>query len=274
MKYLTIEWLQEWWEVEDLKSWLKYVRADERFVHIDEEKFEEVYQKKFGYIGCPPSGKGLSAKKRKEQEQRYLENKERVEAQFNKRMKFCQSLPKDILDEIEDLRIFCVGYTTKKVKEKLSLYVNQRWEEVDKWKKIAETQRAKAVATLAMPFHLMGEDRCMVIGLKKVKNNIYIDFRRSTLIIEDAVILQRSGKIIRKISGNDLELCTAIEEWEMHKVEDGYEIHFLMCNHEKRWSKYWCLTIRGKNIRLKRYESPKKNCLHLCPGWKNVRLKR
>lgn len=48
---------------------------------------------------------------------------------FNNKRNLCAQLPKEILEEVADIRVFCLGYMTQKVKDILSAYLEEKEKE-------------------------------------------------------------------------------------------------------------------------------------------------
>ena len=74
--------------------------------------------------------------------------KKRFETEYNKRMMIVQQLPEDILQEILDRRIFCLGYVTPTVRDKVCRYCQQKSRELRNQVKVALKQTKEVKATL------------------------------------------------------------------------------------------------------------------------------
>ena len=72
--------------------------------------------------------------------------KKRFETEYNKKMMIARQLPEDIVQEISDLRVFCLGYVTPTVRDKVCRYCEHKSTEVRNQVKVAlkQTKEVKA----------------------------------------------------------------------------------------------------------------------------------
>lgn len=283
MKYLTKEWEQQC-ESSFIISW---IRASKDADQADEKKIERLYikeQKKFieteraavayvnesnntrgkiidTYLACP----GLSVKKIgllegcketlvMKKPMRFEEDtaEKWFEIRLRDRIALCkQTLPQDILQEIADLRLFCLGYATQSVKEKVRVYCREQ----KKKSEIILKETAKKIVE--------AEDRLdnglkfgkyidkPLMNLELQDGDLYIKLEDiPRLIVRDVEFIEREKEFYYRWNKNIYSSpWTYVIQSELHFVNDRYEVHFLLENKDEIGeTENWYLTVSGTNV--------------------------
>ena len=157
----------------------------------------------------------------------YLDNK----------LKICKQLPQEILKEIADIRVFCLGYMTQKVKDVLSTYLEEKDKENLRLVELSYREVERAEAALKKNIRFINYVGQTLSGIVKAGSDVEIRFiGLPTLVVRNANVIEWEG-IVHKPK-NYLELpakrkppaMTKAEGVEVAKNGALYELHILMCN--------------------------------------------
>ena len=176
----------------------------------------------------------------------YLDNK----------LKICEQLPQEILKEIADIRVFCLGYMTQKVKNMLSAYLEEKDKENLRLVELSYREVGRAEAALQKEIRFINYVGQPLSGIVKAGNRVEIRFiGLPTLIVRSASVIEWEG-IVHKPK-NYLELpakrkppaMTKAEGVEVAKNGALYELHILMCNESSEGKRLaWNFTVSGTDI--------------------------
>ena len=175
---------------------------------------------------------------------------------FNNKRKLCAQLPKEILEEVADIRVFCLGYMTQKVKDILSAYLEEKEKENLHLLELSYNQTQKAEAELKNGIRFLNYTTKTLLSIEKNKNNVRINFvGLPTLVVKDARIIEWEGmvhkpqKYFEGWAKRKPPATTVAEGVEVYKTECGYELHFLMCNESNEGKRLaWNFTVSGSDI--------------------------
>ena len=180
-------------------------------------------------------------------------------SELNRCMALYEEFPEEIRLEIADPRIFCLGCVTRKVREMVDLYCQQKSKELKRQAKVAvahDKEMRKKLHSIRGVFFL---DRIMV-NVCRQENNVYLDFYKrreklwnsemSRLVITEAEILEQEEEIYSYKENRYASPRSIVRHWEVHENGEKYELHFLMSNVARDGQeKIWYLTITGKDVK-------------------------
>ena len=175
---------------------------------------------------------------------------------FNNKRKFCERLPKEILREVADIRVFCLGYMTEKVKDMLCAYLEEKDKENLRLLELSYNQMQKAEAELKNGIRFVNYATKTLSSIEKTKNGVRINFvGLPTLVVKDAQIIEWEGIVHKpqkyfEVWVNRKPSATTVAEGvEVYKSDCGYELHFLMCNESSDGKQVvWNFTVTGTDI--------------------------
>ena len=183
--------------------------------------------------------------------------KKRFETEYNKRMMIAKELPQEILNEISDLRVFCLGYVMPTVRDKVCRYCQHKSTEVRNQYKVALKQTKEVKATLKTWLSFYYWDR-ILLAIREEEKHIYLDIdnekyfeKNIMLVISDGKILEQEEQVYPYKKNVYASPYTGIIETELHRAGGLYEVHFLLRNVDSTGKeKIWYLTIAGTNVEV------------------------
>ena len=183
--------------------------------------------------------------------------KKRFETEYNKRMTIAEELPQEILNEISDLRVFCLGYVTPTVRDKVCRYCQQKSREVRNQYKVALRQTKEVQRTLKTWSNFCYWDR-ILLAIREEGKDIYLDIdnekyfdKNTTIVISNGKILEQEEQVYPYKKNVYASPYTSIIETELHRAGELYEVHFLLRNVDSTGKeKIWYLTIVGTNVEI------------------------
>lgn len=284
MIYLT----KEWWQLLKSSCIINNIRENKYADQADEKKIERLYQQKkqkyvenerkaIRYINNDESNinkvieaylsrPNITAEEIKLcvllQKELVAEKPIRFEAdtaekwfeiEYEEYMETCEKLPREILDEITDLRMFCLGYATKATKDKVRAYCREKKKEVEKIEAKAKTETKRVEDTLSNQINFLYYKDTPLVNLEMKEKDLYIDLvDRRRLIVRNVNFIEREEDIYYR--WNESEYAspwTYVIESELHYNNGRYEVHFLMENrNEIGEKKSWYLTLSGTTIEV------------------------
>lgn len=183
--------------------------------------------------------------------------KKRFETEYNKRMTIVRQLPEDIVQEISDLRVFCLGYVTPTVRDKVCRYCQQKSRDVRNQYKMALRQTKEVQETLKTWSNFYYWDR-ILLSIREEEKDICLDIdneryfqKNITIVISNGKILKQEEQVYPYKKNVYASPYTGIIETELHRAGELYEVHFLLRNIDSTGKeKIWYLTIAGTNIEI------------------------
>ena len=222
MKYLT----KEWYKKMQASSLHILLKIDKRAEEYSEELYKEIYEiERQKYIKEQSRINDLLFKitsnvKKNNQKLNYIENFNNIQKLTIEDLK--KKLPQNIINEIKDIRVLALNYSSKKVYDLIKDYSKENEKYVDdKFKEYIKLEKATFKEELSDFFDNSYHD-CYI---KKVKNNgknISINFITGGLTEKDTLILE-NGRIILD---ENIEESTWLYE-EVYKINNKYELHIL-----------------------------------------------
>ena len=172
-------------------------------------------------------------------------------------MTIAEELPQEILNEISDLRVFCLGYVTPTVRDKVCRYCQQKSREVRSQFKVALKQTKEVRETLKTWSNFCYWNR-IILAIREEKKCIYLDMdneiyfeENTTLVISNGKILEQEEQVYPYKKNVYASPYTGIIETELHRAGELYEVHFLLQNVDSTGNeKIWYLTIAGTNVEV------------------------
>ena len=166
------------------------------------------------------------------------------------RMELIAHLPDFILKEVADLRVFVLGYASKRVKTLLKEYCKLLRREYKKVLNKARIETDKAESKL--PKRIMANEysELMLQRIYQKDGNVFLVFDSGTLKVVNGEIIEQEEKRLYHYKEKD-----PYSGWSMVLyAEVGYEnglfvLHLMIDNKDKiGQSKYWYLTLQGTSI--------------------------
>ncbi len=155
-------------------------------------------------------------------------------AEYANRLRIISYLPEEILMQVEDKRLLAFGYAEQKVKKEIIKYTKAATAISIKIleRSLKESLAAASGLTIEKEFgerkyiysieELFSEST--ITGVSKIGNDLYIELDN-----EDTFVLTDVETLEEEINPAN----TYIEFFELHKVEQGYELHFLLMTTDK-----------------------------------------
>ena len=175
---------------------------------------------------------------------------------MDNKLKICKQLPQEILKEIADIRAFCLGYMTQKVKNMLSIYLEEKDKENLHLVELSYREVERAEAALKKGIRFINYVGQTLSGIVKAGIDVEIKFiGLPTLVVRNANVIEWEG-IVHKPK-NYLEIpakrkppaVTKAEGVEVAKNGALYELHILMCNESSEGKRLaWNFTVSGTDI--------------------------
>ncbi len=182
--------------------------------------------------------------------------KKNFDNKLSEKIEISKKFPREILDEIADLRMFCLGYVTEKVNTLLKKYLGckQTMNENLMRMAIMQTQYAEKSLRKKIQFHEYMFK--LVSNIMISEKNVHIHFwGMPTLIIQEAEIVEQEALINKQKNyftnweQRKEVASTILEAIEVFKNNDKYEVHCLMCNQSSDGKRLlWYFTGRGTDI--------------------------
>lgn len=183
--------------------------------------------------------------------------KKRFETEYNKRMMIAKELPQEILNEISDLRVFCLGYVMPTVRDKVCRYCQHKSTGVRNQYKVALKQTKEVQKTLKTWSNFYYWDR-ILLSIREKEKDICLDIdneryfqKNITIVISNGKILKQEEQVYPYKKNVYASPYTGIIETELHLAGELYEVHFLLRNIDSTGKeKIWYLTIAGTNVEI------------------------
>ncbi len=186
-----------------------------------------------------------------EREMRSLE--EDFLSQYVNRLRIISYLPDEILEQVKDKRLLALGYAEEKVKKTIIEYIDAEKTAALKTLKdsINESLIVSSELTIGTQFkkrlyinsivELL--DEVKITNVERKDNELYIELdNEETFVLTDAETLEE------EINAKN----TAVEKFELHKTEQGYELHLLlMTQDESLVESFHCVTYGFKDMKFK-----------------------
>lgn len=174
-------------------------------------------------------------------------------SQYVNRLRIISFLPKEILSQVKDKRLLAMGYAEKKVKKAIIKYAKVKKTAALKTleKSLEDSLKAASGLTIENQFtkhpyiYSIEElfEEATITGVVKMGNDLYIELDK-----EETFILTNVETLEEEINPEN----AAVELFELHKIEQGYELHFLLmttdCNLVEN---FYYVTYRFKDMMFK-----------------------
>ena len=155
--------------------------------------------------------------------------------QINRRIELCRTLPKEILNEIENIRLFSLGATTKEIREKVKAYCREQRREAVKTEKLAQRKTEQVEGILKLPIEFVLYKERPILKMEQKGSDLYIELDDlPKLIIRNVTFIEREKEYYYKWNENEYACpWTYVLESELHFIKGRYEVHFLLENKHK-----------------------------------------
>ncbi|MBR2024075.1 MAG: hypothetical protein IJ996_06150 [Clostridia bacterium] len=159
-------------------------------------------------------------------------------------------IPTEILQEIKDLRVFCLGYTSKAVKQLLVDFAQKQKRKWENLCTIGESISIKAEEKLCARLRVRDFRGVTICKIEEKKYSVKLWIEKNNKIQKLRII---KGKFLE--GQEEIEFLKeekhSIITSEIYYEDKKYELHFLMhkANYKTGTKKCYCLTLRGKHVR-------------------------
>lgn len=279
MKYLTKEWLNIY-EKSFIINWLKvrkikektenrlYKKKKTEYIELERVLVEEINKdneeekrKIKEYLSGKVSFREVSGLlkdmgqilSRKPIQFEEVTAEKWFDEQINRRIELCRTLPKEILNEIENIRLFSLGATTKEIREKVKAYCREKRREAVKTEKLAQRKTEQVEGILKLPIEFVLYKERPILKMEQKGSDLYIELDDlPKLIIRNVTFIEREKEYYYKWNENEYACpWTYVLESELHFIKGRYEVHFLLENkHKSGKTENWYYTVSGTNIEI------------------------
>lgn len=151
------------------------------------------------------------------------------------------NLPKEILEEVADIRVLALDKSSKNIKKKIEKYCNENEKIANKtmksYEKYFETIQDKLPQKILEDYEFHD---CEIISIDKVKDDIVFTLDNSGGFTDISKIIYRNGEILE----NNLEENSYWVYDEIYILDDGYEFHIGISSGEE----YDYITLRCSDV--------------------------
>ena len=279
MKYLTKEWLNIY-EKSFIINWLKvrkikektenrvYKKKKTEYIELERVLVEEINKdneeekrKIKEYLSGKSSFREVSGLledmgqilSRKPIQFEEVTAEKWFDEQINRRIELCRTLPKEILNEIENIRLFSLGATTKEIREKVKAYCREQRREAVKTEKLAQRKTEQVEGILKLPIEFALYKERPILKMDQKGSDLYIELDDlPKLIIRNITFIEREKEYYYKWNENEYACpWTYVLESELHFIKGRYEVHFLLeTRHTSGKTENWYYTVSGTNIEI------------------------
>lgn len=279
MKYLTKEWLNIY-EKSFIINWLKvrkikektenrvYKKKKTEYIELERVLVEEINKdneeekrKIKEYLSGKSSFREVSGLledmgqilSRKPIQFEEVTAEKWFDEQINRRIELCRTLPKEILNEIENIRLFSLGATTKEIREKVKAYCREQRREAVKTEKLAQRKTEQVEGILKLPIEFALYKERPILKMEQKGSDLYIELDDlPKLIIRNITFIEREKEYYYKWNENEYACpWTYVLESELHFIKGRYEVHFLLeTRHKSGKTENWYYTVSGTNIEI------------------------
>jgi hypothetical protein len=171
-------------------------------------------------------------------------------SQYINRLRLITYLPEEILMQVKDKRLLAMGYATQKVKKAILRYTNARIKAATK--KLERSQIDSIKTSRELTIYNQFKKHSYIYSIEELFDDAYI-----TSIVKKGkdLYIELDGEIILVLS--DVETLeeeiapqnTEVSFFELHKVEQGYELHLLLkIRDENLVESFYYLTYKFKDM--------------------------
>lgn len=279
MKYLTKEWLNIY-EKSFIINWLKvrkikektenrvYKKKKTEYIELERVLVEEINKdneeekrKIKEYLSGKSSFREVSGLledmgqilSRKPIQFEEVTAEKWFDEQINRRIELCRTLPKEILNEIENIRLFSLGATTKEIREKVKAYCREQRREAVKTEKLAQRKTEQVEGILKLPIEFALYKERPILKMDQKGSDLYIELDDlPKLIIRNITFIEREKEYYYKWNENEYACpWTYVLESELHFIKGRYKVHFLLeTRHKSGKTENWYYTVSGTNIEI------------------------
>ena len=166
------------------------------------------------------------------------------------RLELISHLPDYILSEVADVRVFALGYASKKVKTLLRDYCKHLRREYKKVLGKAQIETNKAEGKLPKRIMANEYDELMLQRIYRKGGNVFLMFDSGTLKVVNGEIIEREETRIYHYKRKEPYSGWSMVLYAEVSYENGlFGIHLMIDNKDKKGqSKYWYLTVQGTSI--------------------------
>lgn len=159
-------------------------------------------------------------------------------------------MPVKILEEIKDLRVFCLGYTSAKVKNLLNDFARRQTKRWECLSALGENNSVEAEEKLRARVRVKSFKRCVIQKIGETKSGVVVWLKG---VANTYKLRVKKGEFLegREDSRFLEEEKNIVVASELYYEKKAYELHLLVrkIRYKSGLQKCWCLTLRGKSIK-------------------------
>ncbi len=165
-------------------------------------------------------------------------------------VKLVSYLPKNILNEVADIRVLALGYSSEKVKKMLDEYCQQLRKECDYILLKARKKTDVAESMLPKRIHVNDFGELLLYRLYRKNKDIFLECEGGGLKFENGEISKQEQKRIYRYNDEETNSKWSMVQYAELTYDKGiFTLYFLINNMDwKGKSKYWELVISGTSI--------------------------
>lgn len=153
------------------------------------------------------------------------------EGLFKRNLIACGGLPKEIINEIADIRVFALGYCSKKVKTLLIPFSEKMMSKTKKAVLLAHKQNNLTEEKLAKVLNINNLEDAILMYIDRQNNDILLHFADITLQLKNGVIIDKEREKIYQWNADiPYSGMTSVVAVEFTGDKGNLELHFLMRN--------------------------------------------
>ena len=174
-------------------------------------------------------------------------------AEYANRLRIISYLPEEILKQVKDKRLLAFGYAEPKVKKAIISYARTATAISIKMLEGSLKESLDVASELTIEEEFEKHDiysieelfsESTITGVRKIGNELYIGLNK-----EDTFVLTDVETLEEEVDPEN----TYIEFFELHKAEQGYELHFLLMTTDNNFvENFHYVTYRFRDMMFKK----------------------
>ena len=171
---------------------------------------------------------------------------------LNEIIKLTKLLPAEILNEIADVRVFALGFVSKKVKDKLLEYKKENLQQHLQTIEKVEKENLNNAKNLPKDIDILEFNEILIRSFSKHRNDYVLTLDGQKIKLYSAEITEKEFKNVRTINLNIPHSGYCIIVYTELYYENGfYELHLLLDNRDEYETQNLCyLTVKCKDIKV------------------------
>ena len=175
----------------------------------------------------------------------------KFEQEFQRYIHLFEHLPKHILNEIADIRMFALGYASPRVMSLLKPFCKELRINCNRIRKAAQTETTRAIQNVTQPFCLNDYNELLLNGIEKTTDGICLVFEENAkLLIQNGTISEGEEHAVIPYHPDDPESgWSKVVASELYYENNLFELHFLISDfNDRNENSVWYLTLLGSDV--------------------------